>query len=116
MTPTVALVRSDSPDPDPGGWINWYPLHVFPQTVCGPAEVTGRTCLLVERLAERERRREGEPEGEQSLNGTGIQVFTLDPSFLKSFYVCLPHRSLTIGDGILTLCVRARVCVIFFNF
>ena len=29
----------------------------------------------------KERRKEGEPEGEQSLNGTGIQVFTLDPSF-----------------------------------
>lgn len=30
------------------------PLRVFPQTMCGPAEVTGRTCLLVET-----RRKEG---------------------------------------------------------
>lgn len=49
----------------------------------------------------KERRKEGEPEGEQPLNGTGIQVFTLDPSF----YVCLPRRFFTIEDGIPTLCV-----------
>lgn len=51
------------------------PLRVFPQTTCGPAEVTGRTCLLVERLAERERRKEGEPEGEQPLKRNGNPSF-----------------------------------------
>lgn len=29
------------------------PLLVFLQTTCAPAELTGRTCLLVERLAEK---------------------------------------------------------------
>lgn len=33
------------------------------------------------RDSQKGRRKEGEPEGEQSVNGTGIQVFTLDPCF-----------------------------------
>lgn len=50
---THGRAGSDSPDPDCGGRVSRDPLRVFPRPMCGPAEVTGRTCLLVERLAEK---------------------------------------------------------------
>lgn len=50
---THGSAGSDSPDPDCGGRVSSDPLRVFRRPTCGPAEVTGGTCLLVERLAEK---------------------------------------------------------------
>lgn len=65
----------------------------FAKVRVSPSWVDWQACLLAERLRERDGKR-GEPEGEPSLNETGIQVFffccccfvsTLDPSFCGLF-------------------------------
>lgn len=81
-----------------------YPLRVFPQTTCGPAEVTGRTCLLVERLAERETGRGG-TWGRAIGKRNGNPSFYTWPVFLSLFMFVYLIVFLLIGHGILTLCV-----------
>lgn len=88
-----------------GRWASGCPLRVFPQTTCGPAEVTGRTCLLVERLAERETERGG-TWGRAVGKRNGNPSFYTWPVFLCLFvFVYLILFILLIGHGILTLCV-----------
>lgn len=84
---TRGSLGSDSPDPHPGRWAELDPVRVFQPTACSSAEVTGRTCLLVEPRGE-ERRKEGDLRESDSLNGTGIQVFfTLDPCFMFVYLI-----------------------------
>lgn len=64
------------------------PFRVFPQTLRGPAG--DWQDLFTGGEARRERRKEGEPEGERSLNGN--PSFYTWPVFLSLFYVSLPHR------------------------
>lgn len=109
LTPTAA--GSDSPDPDSGCWVTAAPLRVFPQTVCGPAEVTGRTCLLVEPRRKRDGKRGNLRESNRYTERES--KFLHLTRLFKSFYVCLPHRFGTIGAGILTLSVCVCVFLIF---
>lgn len=80
-----------------GRWTSGSPRRVFPQTTCGPAEVTGRTCLLVERLAERETERGG-TWGSAVAKRNGNPSFPTWPVFLSLFVfvyllVFLAHRA-----------------------
>lgn len=106
---TRGSLGSDSPDPHRGQCAEWDPGRVLQQTACSPAEVTGRTCLLVETRGE-ERRREGSLRESHSLDGTGIQVFTLDPCFM--FVYLIGDFLWTIGSGVVTL--RVPACGVFF--
>lgn len=95
---------SGSPDPVCCGRELQDPLLVFAQTARSSAEVTGRTCLLAER---KERRKEGNPKESEPTDGTGIQVFTLDPSFnARSSVFDYQRRDTDLACS--------RVCVFFY--
>lgn len=92
------------------------PSRVLPKSESRPAGLTGRL-VYWRRDSERDGER-GEPEGEPSLNETGIQVFfcccccfvsTLDPSFLRFVHlVGSPFPTSRRRD--LRACVRVFFC------
>lgn len=96
------------------------PSRVLPKSDCRPAGLTGRL-VYWRRDSEGDGKR-GEPEGEPSLNGTGIQVFfcccchcfvsTLDPSFCR---LCTSSVLLfpLVEDGI---CDPVSACFFLFFF